>query len=243
MRQFNGKAKLATLLLGIVLLAVFIVRFISVTVSNQQLKSDFKPLSSGSDYLNEVDIEEIDFQSLDALTIINEAPLAIELTTEFRAPRTINYYDSPQDNATPVFTINKGTTIDLVNDPLLSASDLGYGIHTYPTYTEGWRYGKPFKTSGETRDEMFYVKLDDIEAVTAVYYDENKYFSASYTKQDIIKRLTLESDEQFYKAGAYLSPDYYAKRLLLIDWIVLAATIIALAAFIFLHFRRNRIKL
>jgi hypothetical protein len=103
-------------------------------------------------YKERVPIEEIDFSvfnkyktgkgSVGALAwAVRGAPHDERIITEL--PFTLRYYASPDSSTDPVYEIPKGTPIwdygwlDWHAEP-------GYGIASFPTYTAGWRYVRPF---------------------------------------------------------------------------------------------------
>lgn len=236
----KGKRSILLFVLAIVLLVIFTVRLIIVMGSHRQLKDDFSANAVRSAYLKNEAIEQIDFQQVDQLIDDFSAPISYELSTTLSAPRDIYYYETTEDDAKPALTINKGDSIQIIENSSTTALTRGYGISTYPTYGKGWRYARPFATEGSASSQMLYVKLDNIEAVIADYYDDNKALSASRTKQDVVRRLSLDVDEQYYNAGIYLSPDYYVKRLVLIDWIVLGIASFTLLLFLASVLRRRK---
>ncbi len=227
-------------LVSAVLFLAFILRLVIVVVSNQQLKSSFTESPVHRQYINEVPVDEIDYASLDAIFPNATSPVLFDLQDTILAPKTINYYKDINDTSSATYTINKDDTITVLNSKGNSLYEHGAGLLTYPSYKKGWRYAKPFQVEGNTHDEMLYVELDSIEAVASVYADLNPAISRGGLNSTAVKNITLNIDKMFYTSGVYLSPDYYAAKLAILDWSILALSVLLFSVFLAYRFIRVR---
>lgn len=228
-----------TLLAAALFLGLFLVRMLSVEINRKQIEATFTPNEMRTDYQDKLPLRDIDFDSLNTVFPNISTLVAYNLQTEITAPREIRYYRDYEDLSSVALTIAKGDTVNVLVDPD-NDSNLGFGIYTYPSYRKGWRYAEPVVVNGARTHEMLYVKMDDIEALIGEYYDANKGLSASNTKSQIKRYLSLLIDRQYYESGIYLSPDYYVMRLGTMDYaaLILGALFLVLTLWL-TYLKRN----
>jgi hypothetical protein len=141
------------------------------------------------------------------------AAIKIPIQHSITLTADINYYSSPDDNTKPVLTLKKGTVI--VVSPSADAPYFEmYGLHCFPDYKKGWRYGNPFVTQDFTNKnsyatfDSYYVKTDDLKSVAAAFYEANsKPFSMQTSAQYVIGVIQY-MDLVLYNGGCFCSPEF-----------------------------------
>ncbi len=149
--------------------------------------------------------------------------------SEFSLNRDIKYYDAPGGNLALTVQAN-----NYLRPGSNDATNECYGWHSLPTDVKGWRLSKPFGTESTLTDEMYYVKLSDLQKAAKdalgdsannevtvalglnkddepdmLYHDGD---SSSKVSRVLLQyeQVTLRNDVKLYCDGEFLSSDLYA---------------------------------
>ena len=227
MRRADRKQKTwILLLLAALLLLVFLFRVVGSYRYNQREVETFFAKDVFTDYQEEVNVEDIDYESLRAMLSPNVAAIGSNFETKIKSPREIRYYKDSDLKGDATYTISKGTVIDIEADLGDLRSRAGSSVLSFPTYETGLRFARPFVVSGDTEDEMYYVKLADLRAVIKAFVNENPGLTASRTQSEAIRQITLGLDNSLYDMGSYASQDLAYPLAETVDFVVLSLAVV-----------------
>ena len=128
---------------------------------------------------------------------------------EIECPINLTYYFMDNGQLKKAFTIKKGSIINV------NAFEMGNrrGLLSFPTFTKGLRYAKPFTVNSEEPDQnYYYVHLRDLERICRDYYTkdelkmrmlEERGLSVKEAVHDFVRTV----DRIFYTNGVYCSLD------------------------------------
>lgn len=204
-----------TLLLG--------VRFLYTKLNNVSLRENFVPNKRYTQYLDGTPIEEIDFELLHQR--FHNASVDAGWYNQVIPEKNIYYYTKPSRNSEVIFTLYAGRKYYIYAPGICPRSE------SWPTYTKGWRYAKPFLTEEEynflveskgqsgtiLNSEYGYIMLSDIiELGFKTMYDSpllNTYTSmwsrVGWYFEDRLLPGLYGFDWLFWENGVYISPDLY----------------------------------
>lgn len=206
------------IMLFIVLLFAGISSVVFHVYGNITLKKSFQLKETAYPYEQAVVNLTIDLDEISKLLPDSAALMAYNYIEKITSPVSISYYKSMDDN-TPVYTIKKGDVISFKATGFTRSGVTYRGMESLPTNVQGWRLARPFEVEGEKRnDDLLYVRVSDLEAVSKAWLDENPQAMASMSsdirrqrvlpvKQEYAKLLMLRLDRVLYEEGVYLSPD------------------------------------
>jgi len=219
--------KKVLMLLPVIILLIDVVPKLYENIRLQQEYIQFPPeLSALSKaFIEEVPLHEMDEKLLYELfnpyfdpwpMVQNPVLFPYAVITE----KEICYYKEPTEKSEVTHMIPAGSMIkwshpeDTV-DYVLAGCE-GYGVISFPTYEKGWRYVKPFVMSDETEmpDEMYYVRLEDLEYVFQAVQKHPEYavsLSGWESEEARLFGTTRYIDKVFYDHGVFISKDYYRK--------------------------------
>ena len=180
----------------------------------EKLKAAFKDNGKNEPYSQQIPLNQMDFSVYDKyFPHASTAGYNPNIQRSIPLPADINYYSSPDDNAKPVLTLKKGTVIFMTPSDYRPYCEM-YGLHCFPDYKKGWRYGIPFVTHDFTASDLlamkdaYYVKTDELKPIAAAYYDANsKPFSEQTSAQFVIGTIQ-DRDYSLYTGGCFCSPEF-----------------------------------
>lgn len=168
---------------------------------NRELEEGFAPSAEYTSYQEQVPMEEMDLAQYDFLWV--RMATAQYIPMDFTLQRDLVYYDRPGGEA--AYTIPAGTQLwwDSFRDC----------VATYPTYEKGWRWARPMAPEGEDPpEEHYYVPLASLQSAWRDLYATNETVEqrcrqAGLSPEEAARQILLQTDEEFYRRGVYLSPD------------------------------------
>lgn len=200
------------------------VRFLYTKLNNVSLRENFVPNKRYTQYLAGTPIEEIDFELLHQRFHYASAA-SVPWYNQVIPEKNIYYYEKPSKNSEIIFTLYAG------NKYYIYAPGICQRTESWPTYSKGWRYAKPFLTEEEynflvesegqagnvLNSEYGYIMLSDIiELVFKSAYDSpllSDYTSLwsrmSWYFEDRLLPGLYGFDWIFLENGIYISPDLY----------------------------------
>ena len=157
-------------------------------------------------------------------------------------PCPVSYYNRPGGDV--VLTVPAGKEVDFLLFDQLRYAALSGG-NSFPTYTAGWRYAKPFVAAGDPEPDGpgLYVPLRTMLAVaeeTAEPFLRYSGFSTEVTPQEFAVIRVLQMDWIMYSSGYYVSPDIYHEPWDAVTCCLLAAAAASAAALLALRQRRRK---
>ncbi len=205
-------------MLLILLLSILAFRIGYIYYQNHDLQERFAVKADDSSYQLGIPMDEMDLSEFDHLFSIIIAPLKYDLTHYIKTPVALRYYNEiPEKDTDYALEISKGTSITAI--PLetqgLNIHEAGYGYTSYPTYTKGWRYVKPFRTeAGEDakQDQFYYIRIESLEVVLGETIDANQPLIAAARRQSWLgykasHTMVRYIDHTLYDNGIYQSYD------------------------------------
>lgn len=206
-------------MLVIIVLSVLAYRLSYVLYYNHSLLERFSLKIDDSAYQREVPMEEMDLTEYDRIFPNTIALISYDFIHNIKTPVTLRYYSAiPANDADYALEIAEGTTITAIplKEQSLGIHEVGYGYTSYPTYTKGWRYVRPFKTEGaETalaQNQYYYIRIESLEAVLEKAISANRPLTAMTKSQYGLKQKATHHmaryiDQALYDRGIYLSLD------------------------------------
>lgn len=205
--------------LVIIVLSVLAYRLSYVLYYNHSLLERFSLKIDDSAYQREVPMEEMDLMEYDRIFPNTIALISYDFIHNIKTPVTLRYYCAiPANDADYALEIAEGTTITAIplKEHSLGIHEVGYGYTSYPTYTKGWRYVRPFKTEGSemasAQEQFYYIRIESLEAVLEKAISANKPLTAKTKSQYGLKQKAMHHmaryiDQVLYDKGIYLSSD------------------------------------
>lgn len=222
MTKFSiGRILICLCLISMILL---LVRFSYTKLHNEALTENFDPNKNYTGYLDNVPIEEIDFELLHQR--FHYASVAdVNWYNEVIPEKNIYYYAGPDENSEIVFTLYAGEKY------YLGVPGMCPRTESWPTYTRGWRYAKPLFTEAEYQiltesegapesledSEYGYIRLSDLRTLvfTSVYASPYlKYYTTLWERMswhfaDFQLPGLYGFDWILWNQGVHISPDLY----------------------------------
>lgn len=176
---------------------------------NRLLDSKFN-LKEDAQYGAGIPIEEIDFSLYTDANIFDKKPGTGSLKEDsITSAITLRYYAAPDESSEVVYEIPAGTKVVFSNKHM----EIGYGIYSFPTYEEGWRYVRPYTVENGSivyeedsiSDQYYYVKTADMREYVGYLI---KLCGLKNAESNARKYL-FATDTALYNKGFYFSPDLY----------------------------------
>lgn len=203
----------------IIMICMLAFRLSYVLYQNHNLWERFSANADESSYQRRIPMEEMDLSEYEHVFSKTIAPIRFELTHNIKTPVTLRYYNEiPANNSAYALEISEGTTITAISLDTqgLGIHEVGYGYTSYPTYTKGWRYVKPFMTEEAVRnseqERFYYIRIESLEAVLGETISANQPLIAatrrqSWLDQKVSHTMARYIDHALHDKGIYLSSD------------------------------------
>lgn len=203
--QIRENIKTACAVIGLILLGVLI-----YTLSRPYARWHFKDNGKDEPYSQGVPLHEIQEFRYKRYFPMGSMLLGHPgFAANIPLPCDVHYYERPED-AEPVLTLEKGTTVSILSCPV--PGNYGYGLVCWPDYQKGWRYGKPFTdvhaAYAPEITQKYYVKTAELDKVARAFYQKNKvFYEDRNSRYSSGKTIVRTIDYILYDAGAFCSPD------------------------------------
>ena len=189
-------------------IVVLFIAILAVQIySEYTYKRDFVSNHKAEPYFLNIPLDVMDFSIYDDYFCKNQTLVDPNYTKHISLPCDIHYYGKKED-AEPVLTLRKGTTVYILPGDTYMFPTVGYGLQCWPDYENGWRYGHPFLTSNTTYDSatypMYYVKTAQLEKVAKAFYKANtKQIKHEMSASKFVNYIVGYIDQILYDNGVF----------------------------------------